>query len=46
MDRAIKASLFCQPLMMRSVNTIIETKMTAAPANKKYIALIATAERK
>jgi hypothetical protein len=34
MNRAIKATF-----------TIIETKMTAAPANKKYFALIATAER-
>jgi hypothetical protein len=34
MDRAIKATF-----------TIIKTKMTAAPANKKYIALTATAER-
>jgi hypothetical protein len=32
--------------MDRAINfAIIETKMTAAPANKKYFALIATAER-
>ena len=34
MDRAIKATF-----------TIVETKMIEALANKKYIALIATAER-
>jgi hypothetical protein len=45
MDRAIKASLFCQPLMMLFRQPNHRNEDDCGTRNKKYIALIATAER-